>query len=215
MNGWFIEKPRNEGDTYPFHTPIFGLANHDLVPWVVVLVVRSIMPFDGIYRPGISMPSVQLIWWSSRPPLPTTWYLKSSSCPLWTLWWMSTGRSHNLPLDPPQGSLVWAGTGWLTRPLCYSWCESCFLTPFGTLAQLGWGWYICPVPGRCSTHKGMPVSGMTMRRSQFQWEDVWLSALVHHFIGGGFCCNLMHHLTGLILPPILNLPLSLKGISLH
>ena len=42
-----------------------------------------------------------------------------------------------------------------------------------------------------------------------------LSMLVHHFIGGDVCHDLMHHLTCFIFLPISNLPLSFKGIILH
>ena len=120
------------------------------------------------------------------------------------------GWSHNFPFIHPREALLVGH--WVTTLPLFS-CGIHFISPptevflHGVgLVHLSHAWWL-------PLHKGMPTCDV-MRRSQFQWRT-WLSVLVHHFIRGDICWDLMHHLPSILFPPILDLPLSLKSICLH
>ena len=146
--------------------------------------------------------------WSSRCSclLHITWSLHPSSVD--TLVDVH-GRSHYFLLIHP-GKSYWPGIGWL--PNHYSLVVSPYLHFPWKLACMGWGWYICPMhDGHLCTRKHQPLT---------LWEEasfgggcvtVWVGLSLHR--RGHH--NLIYHLTCFLLPPIPNLPLSIKGISLH
>ena len=156
------------------------------------------------------IPSAKCTWSGRCPhPLHITWSLHPSS--------VDTpadvhGRSHNFPLIHPRE--VFLAGHWVTaHPL--SPC-GIFLPSFTSLGSWpAWGGAGTSVPCMADTYTQGNANLWHDKKKLVSVEDVWLSALVHHFLGGDICCNLMHHLTCLIFPPISNLSFSLKDISLH
>ena len=114
------------------------------------------------------------------------------------------------PINPPQGSLARLVPG-VCQISVYPWYNP-IITPFGS--WLNWGGAGISVLCMADTHTQGNTS-LWCDEKLVLVEDAWLSALVCHFVGEDVCCNLMHHLTYLMFPPILNLLLSLKGVSLH
>ena len=120
------------------------------------------------------------------------------------------GRSHNFPLIHPMEVLLdWH---WVTAQPLFS-CG--IILPLVLGSWLAWGGAGTSVLCMVDTYTQGKANLWHDKKKLVSVEDAWLSTLIHHFIGGDICCNLMHHLTCLIFPPIPNLPLSLKGISLH
>ena len=122
------------------------------------------------------------------------------------------GRSHNFPLIHPREVLL-AGHWVTTQPLfsCGTILPSLPLE-VGLhrvgLVCLSHAWSDIYTQEQCQ-----PL--IAMRKSQFWWRMCDCLHWSSHLVGGDICHNLTHHLTCLIFPPIPNLPLSLKGISLH
>ena len=124
--------------------------------------------------------------------------------------WMSSGEVITSCWSTP-GKSCWPDVGWSPDhyPLMV---YSCYHYPW-ELASLGWGWYISPVLG------GHPHTREC--QSLMWWEEVGCGGgcMTAHI--GLLLCRKVHlsqsdeppqmsH-----LPPIFNLPLFLKGISLH
>ena len=130
----------------------------------------------------------------------------------WMLWQMFMVESCKLPINPPQGSLTgWALGDHLTTALLWHYH---IFTSFRSGLACGVGLVHLSHAWQTPIHKGMPTSD-AMRRSQFWWRMCdWLHWSVTS-VGGDVCCDLMYHLTCLLFPPIPDLLLSLKGISLH
>ena len=116
-----------------------------------------------------------------------------------------------LPIFPPQGSFTGRSLGdclaiaLLWHPL--------FITSWG--GSLAWGGTGTPVPCMMVAHTQGNANLCCNKKKPVLVEDLWLSMLVCHFVGGHISCNLSWHLPSLFIPPILNLPLSLPGICLH
>ena len=111
-----------------------------------------------------------------------------------------------LPIYPPQGSFTGRSLGdHLTIILL--WCPLCFTSYRGSLVQSGVG---TPVPCMMVAHAQENANHWCNKKKLVLVEDVWLSVLVHHFIRGDICCDLMHYLPSILFPPIFDLPLSLK-----
>ena len=189
------------------YTPLFGLANHDSALWAVVLVIRSTIPWHLCTVMSFPQPNIH------DPSDTHTYYMLPGvfTYPQWTLQWTSHSRSCNFPLIHSREVLL-DGHGW--PPNHYSLLTSSYLHFHWKLAYMGWGWHICPVDGRhLYTRECQPLTWWV--KKPVSVEDAWLSILVYPCIEEDICCNLMHHCTYLIFPPIPNLPLSLEGISLH
>ena len=120
------------------------------------------------------------------------------------------GRNHNFPLIHPREVLL-AGH-WVTALPIFS-CGIILVSPPVEVGLCGVG----------LVHLSQCMMDTYIQGNANLWcnkksvlvEDVWPSTLVCHFIRGDICCNLMHHLPCILLPPILDLPLSLKSICLH
>ena len=141
-------------------------------------------------------------------PLHITWSLHPSSvdAPVDV-----HGRSCNFPLIHPREVLL--AKHWVTtQPLL-----SCGIIIPSLLLEGGlvWGGAGTSVPCMMDTYTQGNANLWCNEKKPILVEDAWPSALVHHFIGGDVCHDLMHHLACFLFPPIPNLPLSLKGISLH
>ena len=122
------------------------------------------------------------------------------------------GRSCNFPLIHPMEVLL-AGH-WVTHPTTVLLWHHPTFTPLGSWLTCGWSWCICPMHGgHLHTKECQPL--MWHEKKPVSVDNASLSTLVHHSVGGDVHCNLMHHLACFLFPPIPNLPLSLKGISLH
>ena len=158
--------------------------------------------------------------WDIYPFTKSTWSCRLS-CPLHITWSLHPSsvdalvdvhrRSHSFPLiHPMEAFLAWCRVN--TRPL--SSCGIFLLSLSLGVGLTGEGLVYLSCAWWTSTHKGMPVSD-AMRRSQLQWRTCDCVVLANHFIWEDVCWNLMHHLTRVFLLPVLNLPLSLKGVSLH
>ena len=116
-----------------------------------------------------------------------------------------------LPIFPPQESFTCRSSGdHLTIVLL--WHPLPFTSYRGSLA---WGGTGTPVPCMTAAHTQGNANLWCNEKKSVLVEDSWPSVLVHHFVRGDICCDLMHHLPSLLFPPILDLPLSLKSICLH
>ena len=139
----------------------------------------------------------------------TSCYLRSSSilggcsgrCP-----W----QKLQLPIFPPQGSFTGRSLG---DPLPLFSCDILFLSPLTEVVLHGSDWYTCPC--MMAAHTQGNTNLWHDKKKSVSVEDLWPPMLVHHFIRGDVCCDLMHHLPSLFFPPILDLPLSLKSIHFH
>ena len=116
-----------------------------------------------------------------------------------------------LPIFPPQGSFTGRSLGdclavfLLWHPL--------IITSHG--GSLAWVWAGTPVPHMMAAHTQGNANLWHNKKKLVLVEDLWLSMLDCHFIGGYISCNMLYHLPSLFFPPILDLPLSLPGICLH
>ena len=119
------------------------------------------------------------------------------------------GRSHNFPLISPREVLP-AGH-WVTALPLLS-CSIIIISLPLEVGLHGVGLVHLSHAWQMPTHKGTPTSD---EKRSVSVEDAWPSRLVHHFIRGDICHDLTHHLTHILLPSILDLPHSLKGICLH
>ena len=192
----------------PIPYPLWS-CNHDSVPWVVMCAVIWSAIHDGIYGLKTSIPPPNACDPADiHCPLHITWSLHPSSVDALA---DVHGRSCNFPLiHPREVLLAWCWV--IARPLSSHGIISLSL-PLGVgltgvgLVHLSHAW-------QTPTHKGMPVSD-AMRRSQLQCRmcdcPCWFVTLYEGMSGH----DLRHHLVRFVLPPIFNLPLSLKGISLH
>ena len=191
--------------TYPLHPP-FGLAK--LWPSSMSTYVGH-----GVHHLMVSMgkdiiPSAKCMCsFQNLCLLHITWCLHPSSVDVLVDF---HGRSLKLLINPPKGSLAgWALGDHLTTALL--WHHHIFTSLGSGLAWDGAG---TSVPCMMDTYT-QGNTNLWCNKKSVLVEDAWPSALVHHFIGGDICCNPTYHLVCLLFPPIPNLPLSLKGISLH
>ena len=184
---------------------LFGLAYHDPVLWVATFTVGftiwqcqwALMLFPPPY---VHVPSEVC----SHITLPEVF-----THPQWMLQSRSTAEvatSH----FPPQGSFTGRFSGeCLTIVLL--WHPLPFTSYRGSLALGGTG---TPVPCMTAAHT-QGNANLWCKEKLVLVENSLPSMLVCHFIRGDACHDLMHHLPGLLFPPILDLPLSLKSICLH
>ena len=115
-----------------------------------------------------------------------------------------------LPVFPTQGNFTGRLSGY--RPTTFFlWCPLFFTSYRGSLV---WGGAGTPVPCMTAAHT-QGNANLWCNEKSVLVEDLWPSMLVHHFVSGDVSHNLMHHLTSLFFPPILDLSLSLPGICLH
>ena len=201
---WVIEKLDMEG-YFPIPYPLWS-CNCDSVPWIVMVVIQSTvwwhLQAEDVYPSTKCTRSCRHLL-----PLHITWSLHPSSVDSQA---DIHGRSHNFPLILPQEVLL-AWYWMVARPLSTHGVIS-FSLPLGVgltwvgLVHLSHAW-------QTPTHRGMPVSD-TMRRRRLQCR---MHDCPHWFIiwKGTSIVFLLHHLMRFILPPVLNLSLSLKVISLH
>ena len=181
--------------TYPLHPPFWSCK---LWPSSMSSCVSH-----GVHNPMTSMgsdviPSAKHVHsFQCLQPLHITWSLHPSSvdAPVDV-----HGRSYNFPLIHPREVLL-AGHWMTAAPLL-----SCGLV----CGRAGTSF-----PCMTDTSTQGKVNLWCKEKKLVSVEDVWPSALVHHFIGGDVCHDLMYHLTCFLFAPIPNLPLSLKGISFH
>ena len=180
---------------------------HDSVPWVVMVAVQSAVRCHlwatDVYP---STKCTQSYWHALL--LHVTWSLHPSLVDALA---DIHGRSCNFPLiHLREVLLAWYWV--IPRPLSSCGIISLSL-PLGVgLTGVG---MVHSVPCMADTHTQRNASFWCNEEESVAVEDAWLSMLVHHFVRWDACRDLMYHLTCLIFPPIFNLPLSLKGISLH
>ena len=92
-----------------------------------------------------------------------------------------------LPIFPPQGSFTGRSLGdHLTTFLL--WHPPFFTSYRGSLA---WGGAGTPVPYMTASHTQGNANLWCDEKKLVLVEDLWPSALVHHFVRGGVSCNLM------------------------
>ena len=116
-----------------------------------------------------------------------------------------------LPIFPPWAGFTSRSLGDnLTTFLL--WCPLPFTSYRDSLA---WGWAGTPVLCMMAAHTQGNTNLWCEEKKLVLVEDSLPSVLVHHFVGGDVCHNLMHHLPSLFFPPILDLPLFLKSICFH
>ena len=167
------------------YTPKSGLVNHDPVPWVVASVLRFTIQWHLWVVMLFPQPNTHVPPWHLQPCHSTCGLHPSSVDALVDV----HGRSHNLPLIHPREVLL-VGHWVATLPM-FS-CGIISVSPPVEVGLHGVGlvhlfhaWWM-PI------HKGTPTSD-AMRRSWFWWRMCGSSALVHHFVRGDICCDLMHH----------------------
>ena len=193
-----------------------GEVHTHSIPPVVLLPWLSSMSSHGSHLGSYLMasmgydiyPSIKCTWSCGHPcPLHITWSLHLSFVDASV---NIHGRSHNFPsIHPREVFLAWC---WLiARPLSYHGIVSLSL-PLGVgLTEVG---MVHLFHTWCDTHTQGNASFWCDKEESVALKDVWLSTLVHHFIWGDICHDWTHHLMGLVLPPVFNLPLSLEGVSL-
>ena len=121
------------------------------------------------------------------------------------------GRSCNFPLIHPREVLL--ARHWVSAwPLLSCGHHHIFIS---FRSGLAWGGAGTSVLCMTDTYTQGNAKLWCKKKKSVLVEDAWPSTLVHHFVGGDICCDLMYHLACLLLPSIPDLPLSLKGISLH
>ena len=192
--------PSWHGGVLTHYTPQLVLQNCDPVLWVVVSIVGFTIPWylwarTSFPQQNVCVPSNNYAY-STLPGV----YLDASAD--------VHGRSRNFLLIHPREVLL--ARHWGTAlPLL-----SCAIfTSFGS--GLVWGGAGTSVPCMVDTYTQGNANLWCDEKKSVSVEDMWPSMLVHHFVGGDICHNLMYHLTYLPFPPLPDLPLSLKGISLH
>ena len=116
-----------------------------------------------------------------------------------------------LPIFPPQGSFT--GTSFSDHLAIFLLWHPLFIT--SKRGSLAWGGAGTPVLCMTAAHTQGNVNLWCNEKKSVLVEDLWPSMLVHHFVRGDVCHDLMHHLPSLLFPPILDLPLSLPGICFH
>ena len=121
------------------------------------------------------------------------------------------GRSHNFPLIHPREVLL-AGHQVTTLPLL-----SCGIIVSSLPLEVGLHGVGVGTPVLCmmDAYTQGNASLWCNRKKSVLVEEAWPSTLVHHFLRGDVCHDLMYHLACILFPPILDLPLSLKSICLH
>ena len=194
--------------TYPFHSPHFIWP---CLPWPSPMLGH--IPLGVHYLPASTgrdvIPSALCIVFLLKCAAKSHYLWSStilSGCSSRCPWEMP-----QLPIFPPQGSFTGRSLGdHLTTFLL---CHPLFLTSYR--GSLVWGGAGTPVPCMMAVHTQGNANLWCDEKKSVLVEDLWPSALVHHFIRGDISCDLMHHLPSLFFPPILDLPLSLPGISLH
>ena len=169
--------------TYPFHTPMvlqLWLSSMSSCGSCSVHYLMALMGWRCLHPPPNACPLPLHITWSL--------HLSSVDAPVDVC-----RRSHNFPLiHPREVLLAWCWV--IARPLS---THGIFLPPLGR--WLNWGGAATSVPCLVDTHTQGDASLWCHEKKLVVVEDAWLPALVHHFVGGDVCCNLMHHLTCLIL----------------
>ena len=176
-------------------TPPFGLANNDPVPWVVVSVMGSTIQWHLWAAMSFPQPNIHgPVDIHTHYTLPRVFTHHQ-----WDAAVDIHGRSHNQVLgDHLSTVLLW---------------HHHIFTSLGS--GLTWGGAGTSVPCMMDSYTQGNTNLWCNEKKLVSVEDAWPSALVCHLVGGDICCNLMHHLTCFLFPPIPNLPLSLKGISLQ
>ena len=138
---WLIIEKLDMGDTYPFHT------HYGLQLWLSSVsscgghwLCHSIASMDqGHLHPPLTIHSPVDLHFHYMIP-------KAFTLLLWMLWWTSFGKVITSHWSTP-GQSVWAGTRCLPdHYLLVAWSLPHYIWE---LAQLGWGWYICPMLGGC------------------------------------------------------------------
>ena len=196
------------GVTYPFHSPLCYVW--PCLPWPSS--VSGHIHCEVHYPPaslGIDIiPSALCMcsFWGLQPHH-ITWGLHPSllDAPVGI-----HSRSHNFPFFHPREALL-VGHRVTTLPLFSFDILFSFTSCRGSLAWSGTG---TPVPCMTAAHTQGNVNLQCNKKKSVSVEDSWPPVLLHHFVRGDVCCNLMHHLPSLFFPPILDLPLSPKSISL-
>ena len=158
----FITNPDMEG-YLPTTLPLFGVANHDPVPWVVVSVMGFTIWWHQQAVTSFPQPNVHV------PSDVHTHYMLPEvfTHHQWILWWDVHGRSHNIPLIYPRE--VFLAEHWVTTwpLLSFSVIISSLPLEAGLhwvgLVHLSHAWWT-------TIHKGMPTSD-TMKRSWF-WQKM-------------------------------------------
>ena len=116
-------------------------------------------------------------------------------------------QKSQLPIFPPQGDFTGRSLGDCLTTF-FLWHPLPFTSYRGSLA---WGGAGTPVLCMTAAHTQGNANLWCNKKKSVSVEYPWPSVLVHQFIGGVVCCDLMHHLPSLFFPPILYLPLSLPG----
>ena len=114
-------------------------------------------------------------------------------------------QKSQLPIFPPQGSFTGRSLGDCLTIVLF-WYPLSFTSCRGSLA---WGGTGTPVPCMMAAHTQGNANLWCNEKKSVSVEDSRPTMLVHHFVRGDICCNLMHHLPSLFFPPILDPPLSL------
>ena len=193
------------GGELTHYTSQVGLVNHDPVPWVVALILRFTIWWHLWAAMSFPQPNTHVPFnVYSHVTLPVVF-----THLLWMHWWISMAEVIT-SINPPQGSFDGRAFGDCTTTTLLQ--HHLSFTFWG--GGLAWGGAGTPVPCMMDAYTQVNTNLWCDEKS-VSVEDAWPSALVHHFIRGDVCHNLMHHLPCILFPPILDLPLSLKSICLH
>ena len=152
------------GGTYPFHSPLvlFGLAQCDLVPWVVAFIMGFTIhqcqwTLTSFPLPYVHVPSEVC----SHIILPEVF-----TCPQWMHWLMSMAEVIFSPFFHPREALLVGH--WVTTLPLFS-CGILFFSPLTEVVLHGVGLVHLSHAWQLPIHKGMPTSDAT-RRSWFWWR---------------------------------------------